>query len=156
MRTRYAKDTKKCPRCGNKCLQSQKKCDDCGLVFARLEEATNKEAKKQFFAKQKSVVKVTTAKDVSKIKLLLLCGFLGVFVAHNLSVGRYYRGFFMLLWGLFSLVYVAYLTNFESMIRFVSTLPVMICIALVGFFWITDFILIAIERYKFPVALEKK
>ena len=35
-----------CPRCGLKSLKLQDSCPDCGLVFARLEIATNKDAKK--------------------------------------------------------------------------------------------------------------
>lgn len=156
MRTKFRKDTKKCPRCKNKCLNSQKKCDACGLVFARLDEATNTQAKKQFFAKEKSVVKVTRAKDVNKLKLLALCTFLGIYGAHNFYVGRYYRAAYMLVWGLFSTVYAGYLTNFPEVVSLVSTLPFVLCIGILGIFWISDFTLILIERFKIPVALEKK
>ena len=59
------------------CLQSQKVCDECNWFFARLDEATNGEARKQFFSKDKSIVMTSKLpNDVKRgWKLLLFCGF---------------------------------------------------------------------------------
>lgn len=157
MRTRYRKDTKKCPRCKKVCLQSQKVCDECGLVFARLDEATNTEAKKQFFAKEKSIVMTSKLpKDVQKWKLLLFCGFLGVFGAHNLYVGRFFRGFYMMFFGLLSLVYVSINTPSEAILNFMSSWPIVVCVAMVTIFWVTDFIQVTFNKFKVPVALARE
>lgn len=157
MRTKYRKDTKKCPRCGKVCLQSQKICDECGLVFARLDEATNEEARKQFFAKDKSIVMTSNLpKDVIKWKLLLFCGFLGLFGVHNLYVGRFYRGFYMLFFGLLSLVYVSINNPDEVVLNFMSSWPIVVCVAILSIFWLTDFIQVVFNKFKVPVALARE
>lgn len=155
MRTKFRKDTKKCPRCSNVCLNSQKKCDECGLVFERLSKATNSEAKKQFFCKDKSIVMVKDfPSDVVRWKMILLCLFLGLFGAHNLYVGRYYRGIFMLVVGLMSLI-IASLNSvpdfYDKFISYFFVFP-----AFLGIFWIVDLIKICFGQYKVPVALERK
>ena len=154
MRTRYRKDTKKCPRCGKVSLLSQKKCDECGLVFARLDEATNQEAKKQFFAKDKSIVMTSKLpKDVNKYKLLLYCGFLGLFGAHNLYVGRYYRGFYMLFFGLLTLVYVSIQAPSQWVLNLMSSWPVVVSVGILSILWVTDFAQVILNKFKVPVAL---
>ncbi len=155
MRTKFRKDTKKCPRCGCVCLNFQKKCEECGLVFERLKEATNKEAKKQFFKKDKSVVMVKELpSDIQRWKLILLCLFLGPFGVHNLYVGRYYKGTFMLVVGLISLI-LASLNNvpdfYDVFMSYFFVFP-----ALLGIFWIVDLFNICFGFYKVPVALERK
>ena len=157
MRTKFRTDTVKCPRCGNKCIETQKKCDECGLVFARLKEATNAEAKKQFFARDRSIVMTTTLpKDVNKIVLALLCAFLGPFGAHALYVGRYYRGFYMLIWGLLALVYVSVPYPQDWMVQVMSSFPIVLFVGITTLFWFSDFILIVFGKFKVPVALGRK
>lgn len=154
MRTKFRKDTKKCPRCSKVCLQSQKTCDECGLVFARLDEATNKEAKKQFFAKDKTIIMTSQLpKDVQKWKLLLYCGLLGIFGAHDFYVGRYYRASYMLIFGLFSLVYVGFLTNYEWGVNLMTSTPLAIFVGILTIMWALDFIKIVFDKFKVPVAL---
>ena len=65
---------KKCPRCGNKCLLSQEKCDDCGLIFSRLQYASNKAAKRRILKFDKDCIKMLNGtvfpvrqKDKSKL-----------------------------------------------------------------------------------------
>ncbi len=153
MRTKYRSDVKKCPRCNTKCLNAQKKCEECGLVFARLSEGTNEEAKKQFWKKDKSIVLVKEfPKDVVRWKLILMCFFLGLFGAHNLWVGRYYRGFFMLVVGLLSLVYVS-LPSSEFLISLVSY--IFILPALLAIFWVSDFVGLCVGTYKVPIAIKQ-
>ena len=152
MRTKYRKDLKICPRCQQKCLLNQKACTGCGLIFSRLEQATNKEAKKQFFNKDKSVVMVKKLpKDVQKWKLILYCLFLGFFGAHNFYVGRYYRASYMLIVGIASIIlssFIGYSQMYETFMSFFFVFP-----ALLAVFWMFDLFNIIFNLYKVPVAL---
>lgn len=151
MRTKYRKDIKKCPRCQQKCLLSQKTCDACGLVFANLEKATNKEARKQFFNKQKSFVMVREfPADLKRWKIILLCLFLGTFGAHCFAVGRYYRGMYMLVIGLVSLVLsaVSYSYFYEIFMSYFFIFP-----AFLSIFWMIDLFNLCFGLFKVPVAL---
>ena len=49
MKLRKSKEKmfKDCPRCGIRCLATADTCQECGLVFARMEIATNADAKKK-------------------------------------------------------------------------------------------------------------
>jgi ribosomal protein L37E len=159
MRTKYRKDTFKCVRCGKKCLQTQKKCDECGLVFARLEEATNAEAKKQFRAPDRSIIMTSQLpKDVKLWKLLLLCAFLGPFGAHCLYVGRYWRGTYMLFCGILATIFVILSTPLppDWLLAVMGSIPVVFLIGITAFFWISDFVFIAFGKFKVPVALGRK
>ena len=80
---------KRCPRCGNKCLQAQSQCEECGLLFERMEFASNKAAKKKLRHFDTDYVIYTNQypKDVNYIKLLLLTIFLGITGAHYYYVG---------------------------------------------------------------------
>ena len=73
-------ETKKCPRCGEKCLFASPKCPECGLVFSRLNFVTNKAGKKCVLKRQKDKLLYMTSwpSDVSRLKAILLCGFLGL------------------------------------------------------------------------------
>ena len=151
MRLKYRKDTKKCPRCKNKCLNNQKSCNACGLIFSRLEQATNKEAKKQFFNKNKSIVMVKDfPSDVKRWQLVLWCLFLGPFGAHCLVVGRYYRGAYMLVIGLASLILssIGYSQFYETFMSYFFIFP-----ALMAIFWMVDLFNICFGFFKVPVAL---
>lgn len=152
MRTKYRKDTKKCPRCGQKCLTNQKDCPSCGLIFKRLEMATNTQAKKQFFKKDKSVVMTNNLpSDVKRWVLILLCLFLGSFGAHCFAVGRYYRGTYMLVVTLISLVVITiqYTHSTEVFMSYFFVFP-----ALMAIFWMVDLFEICFGLFKVPVALE--
>ena len=80
--------TKKCPRCKNVCLLSQVECDECGLAFAKLDMATNKEGKRRLFRGQKEQVVYVKKypKDVKKWKMILITLFLGLFGGHYFYV----------------------------------------------------------------------
>ena len=68
------KEFKRCPRCDTKALIYQDKCNACGLVYSRLVNASNKEAKKAIKAGQKNrvICDKTLPKDVNKWKLLFM------------------------------------------------------------------------------------
>lgn len=156
MRLKYRSDTKKCPRCDEKMLENQKICPDCGLSFEKLAKATNAEAKRQFFQKDRAIVMVKeTPKDVNKRNLLLLSGFLGMFGAHNFYIGRYYKAIYMFLFSFLALVYVA-LPSLEFMIKVMSSPFIVVPTGLVGIFWLLDFVAIVFDKYKIPVSLRRE
>ena len=146
---------KKCPRCKNKVQDYQKKCDECGLIFSRLDKAQNKFARKELLGghKENVVYVKKLPSDVSRWKLILLCGFLGVFGAHCFYVGRYPRGFYMLIVGLISIVMsvLPFTEIYEKFISFFFILP-----GLLAYMWIFDIVRIGFGTFKIPVALERK
>lgn len=152
--SKLANPYKKCPRCKNKVQDYQKKCDECGLIFARLDKAQNKFAKKELLSGHKeNVVYVTKLpSDVKKLYLILYCGFLGIFGAHCFYVGRYARAFYMLIVGLASVVLsvLPFTAFYETFISFFFIFP-----GILGFMWAFDVVLIAIGKFKIPVALER-
>lgn len=150
------KDYIKCPRCGEKAFKHEKVCDNCKLVFSRLEYATNKAAKraiKQGRGKTDVIKSLTLPHDVSKWKLLLICAFGGVVGAHNIYVGRYIKGFFSLFFitllvGMILLVESAVLAKWFSNFLFLPG-------AYVGFFWLWDLLYIGLGKYRIPIAIEE-
>ena len=146
----------KCPRCNEKNIASQKRCGACGFVFDRLNYCSNKSAKKEVIKFHKSNYFMTREwpYDVSKKKALLLCGFLGIFGAHNFYLGRFFKAS-LVLFGLISAI-VMLLLPYGSMayniVSYFGTIPG----ATVLIFWVLDFINIFLERYKIPVSIDKK
>ena len=145
---------KKCPRCGEKTFITAKTCEGCKLVFSRMEFASNKAGKAAIKAGNKEAVIKTNQypKDYNKWKMLIICFFGGLFGAHNIYVGRYIKGFFMLsamvlLIGLMFAIPSASLAELFSRWMFI---PYGIIVIL----WFSDLALIALGKYKIPVALE--
>ena len=153
---RYDSGIKKCPRCGEKNLASQKKCAYCGLVFERLNYCSNKSARKEVikFRKRNYIMTKEWPADASKKVALLLCGFLGFCGAHNFYLGRFYKGL-TVLFGLVSaivLLFIPYKSLAYNIIWYISLIPA----ACVLIFWILDFVKIFLERYKIPVSIDEK
>ncbi len=88
------KEFKRCPRCDTKALIYQDKCNACGLIYSRLVNASNKEAKKAIRKgeKNKVICDKTLPKDLSKWKLFCMSLFLGFFGGHFYYVGKYKTG----------------------------------------------------------------
>lgn len=145
-----------CPRCGLKSLEGVDCCPDCGLVFSRLALATNKDAKNKIKRRDRDFI-IKTSKlpsDVSFLKLLLLCIFLGPAGAHCYYVGRYWRG------GLLSLTFACIVMfvvfnaplvqiNNGVLLGALST----IC-GIIELLWIWDLITIIFKKFKVPVAID--
>ena len=151
---RISYNSKRCPRCGTKNPYTQFRCTECGLIFSRVENGSNKIAKSLILSGQKDqVVKAPMfPKDVSKKKFMLLCGFLGFWGVHNFYVGRYTKAIFQLIVGLFSIVATVLsgaIPNFSNVMSYLF-LPV----AIDAFMWIFDLIDGAINKYKIPVAVD--
>lgn len=145
-----------CPRCGLKTFEGVETCPDCGLVFSRLEIATNKDAKRKILRGDRDYIIKTNKlpSDVSFIKLLLLCIFLGPLGVHNFYTGRYLKGSFLALsfTGIFLLVvFNAPLINIDggNLVGALST----IC-GLILLMWPWDLFMIVLKKYKVPVAID--
>lgn len=145
-----------CPRCGLKTFEGVETCPDCGLVFSRLEIATNKDAKRKILRGDRDYIIKTNklSSDVSFIKLLLLCIFLGPLGVHNFYTGRYLKGSFLAMSfiGIFLLVvFNAPLINIDGG-KLVGTLST-IC-GLILLMWPWDLFMIVMKKYKVPVAID--
>ena len=145
---------KRCPRCGTKNNYNETRCTQCGLIFSRVENGSNKIAKSLLLAGKKDEVVLARMfpKDVVKKKFLLLCGFLGIFGAHNFYVGRNKKAIYQLICGLLAVICVVV----GPLIPFYDTLMSFISVP-IGFdalFWAWDFIDGCVNRYKIPVAVD--
>ncbi len=144
----------KCPRCGEENFKTQKKCSDCGLIFDRLNYVSNRAGKIAVIKREKeNILRVTKwPSDAKKGKALLLCGFLGLVGAHNFYLGRYLKGFFSLIVTLVACVCILLenVIDYASFYENFFFLPTGIMFLM----WWVDFILIASNKYKIPVALD--
>ncbi|MBQ3494338.1 MAG: hypothetical protein IJA69_02875 [Clostridia bacterium] len=150
---RKFKTTKICPRCGEKCDLAEPKCTDCGLVFSRLEFGSNKLAKKNIIAKQKDQVVYVKQfpKDLKRWKVGLLCGFLGLWGIHNLYVGKFFKGIFMLIAGI---LVTGAVTITALMFNQTYTTIASIFGGFLGIFWILDFFNILFCQFKVPISID--
>ena len=150
------KTTFECPRCGLKCLKGVESCPECGLVFSRLEIATNKDAKQKIRRHDKDFIINTSQipSDVSYVKLLLLVIFVGIFGGHCFYVGRYWRGAILLVNALLLMSYVIFndfLVNVDGgkLIAALATLGGFVLLV-----WAYDVISVILKRFKIPVAID--
>ena len=146
-------EVKKCPRCGEKCLFNAPKCPECGLLFSRLSLVTNKAGKRCVRKHQKDKVLYVSSwpEDAKRWKALLLCGFLGLYGAHNFYLGRYIKAAFSLIFTTITTIFAAmtvYPAFYYTFIQFFA-----IPAAFPLFFWVLDFIAIATGKYKIPVSI---
>lgn len=153
---KFDNGVKKCPRCNEKYLVSQKKCQFCGLVFDRLNYVSNKSARKEVIMlhKRNYIKTADWPADASKKVALFLCAFLGFTGAHNFYLGRFYKGI-TVLFGLICsvvLLLLPYKSLAYQIIWYISLLPA----ASVLILWVLDFVKIFLERYKIPVSINEK
>lgn len=150
------KNFRVCPRCGLKSIKLQDECPDCGLVFSRLELATNKEARRKILRRDTDfIIKTSTLpSDVSYIKLLLLTIFTGVFGGHCFRVGRYWRAGILL----FNFVLIVMYTIFNAQLVAVDggglIASLMTISGLVMMIWAYDIIMVVTKKFKVPIAID--
>lgn len=135
--------------------ESVEVCPDCGLVFSRLDIATNKDAKRKKKRGDRSFILKTTKipSDVSYVKLLLLTIFTGLFGGHCFYVGRYLRGSVLL--ANFLVVLCVAIFN-AQLIAYSEVLVSTIC-TICGFvmlLWFWDIFMVALKKFKIPVAID--
>lgn len=153
------RQTQKCPRCGAKALISQHKCPECGLLFAKLDEATNKAAAERYKAHEREAI-VFTKKippDLKRWKLIVYATTLGLFGAHYFYTRRWWWGILYLLG--FTLLSVCTIFNAyfmsttwgETLIKVLA-----IVVGIYGICWLADVVKVCLGRFKIPVSLPKK
>ena len=136
--------------------EGAQECSDCGLIFSRLEIATNKEAKAKKLRNDREFIinTKTLPSDVSFIKLLLLSIFLGPFGAHCFYVGRYLRGSILLTDMIAIIMFVVFNSQLVpiwdgNLINALATISGAIMLI-----WFLDIFLIMTKRFKVPVAID--
>ena len=152
------RDTKKCPRCEAKCLLSQLRCPECGLVFSRMENATNKAGWQRLKNKEKDAVLYVNQvpPDLKKWKLILFTVLFGLFGGGYFYVKRWQRGIFYLIgFALLtiSVVLNAYLVNVWDglLIQLLG-----LFVGIYGVMWILDIIFVCTGKFKIPVSLPEE
>ena len=145
---------KKCPRCGEKNYIANKKCENCRLIFSRLEYASSKEAKKAILKgeKEKIIKTVDFPSDLSRGKAIILCALGGLIGLHNIYVGRYFKGFFSMVFTILTAILILVLEG--NVLAHLYEVYLFIPGALVFFFWFYDLTLLLIKKYKVPIALD--
>ena len=147
---------KTCPRCDMKVPEFTEICPDCGLDFARLDKATNADAKRKKLRGDRDFI-IMTAKlphDVSFLKLILLCIFLGPVGAHNFYVGRYLKGSVLLADFVIALLLVIFNEPLMSALGEQPFSAISTILGLIMLMWFWDLLQIITKKYKVPVAID--
>lgn len=153
--TNYAKKFT-CPRCGLRCYEGIETCPDCGLVFSRLEIATNKDAKQKMRRHDHDFIIMTSKlpSDVSRTKLILYTIFFGVFGGHCFYVGRYWRGATFLTTFIAMLLMVVFNSSLAAigngaLLGVLSTI-----LGLIMLMWPWDIFMVVLKKFKVPIAID--
>lgn len=145
-----------CPRCGLKSLAVAESCPECGLVFSRLDIATNADAKRKIRRGDRDFIIMTNKlpSDVSRIKLLLLTILAGLFGAHCFYVGRYWRGGLLLLNTIVLIMYVV----FNAQLVAIDDGKLLAALTTIGglimLVWAFDVVWVILKRFKVPIAID--
>lgn len=145
---------KKCPRCGEKNYIANKRCENCRLIFSRLEFTSSKKAKQAIIRGEKEKILRTTdfPKDLSRTKAIILCALGGWMGLHNIYVKRYLKGFFSLFFVILTAIFILLLNG--QTISYIFQTYLFIPGGLVFIFWFYDLILLLLKKYKVPVVLD--
>ncbi len=152
MKLKKPKKYKKCPRCGNKCLIAQESCEECGLIFSRLQFASNKAAKRKILHFDRDFVIYTNQypKDVSWWKLILYTFLFGLVGGHYYYVGKYVKGGLMTA----GFIYLIFCTIFNAELSAVLEAGAYIPIGVLAISWIVSLIFVCSKKFKVPVIVE--
>ena len=147
---------KTCPRCDMKVPEFTEVCPDCGLDFARLDKATNADAKRKKLRGDRDFIIMTKKlpHDVSFLKLLLLCIFLGPVGAHNYYVGRYLKGSILLADFVIAILLVIFNAPLISALGDKPFSAISTILGLIMLMWFWDLLQIITKKYKVPVAID--
>ena len=158
------KKHKRCPRCDRKLRTTDVKCDMCGLVFERLEHATNRAGKVALQNdEQNKVVYITKCNDVNKWRLLVLAIFGGWFGLQYRKVGRNKMFCFMLVSFVMLVIFSAInlvpdISNFVFSNKYLGVLMwLLILPGSIGFMmWIVSVFQILFNKFKIPVSIDEE
>lgn len=132
-------------------LVTATKCDECGLIFSRLDYATNKAAKEKLkHGDRDYILQVTTLpKDVSYLKLLLYTLFLGLVGGHYYYVGKYVKGVLMTLmftYAIFCVIFNTYIVDYMTLLYIPMGVGVLA--------WMISCMYVICKKFKVPVSIE--
>lgn len=150
---KFTKTYKKCPRCGNKCALNQDKCEECGLIFSRMQYASNKAAKKKILKFDTDFVIYTNQypSDVSWWKLMLITFLLGIVGGQYYYTGKYIKGGLMSA----SFVYLVFCTAFNTQISMLmETHYLYFPIGIAAIAWIVSIVYVCSKKFKVPVIVQ--
>lgn len=150
----FKKYTKRCPRCDAKNPINAYKCPSCGLIFDRLNIATNEAGKKMLREGKKDKVVWTKdfPSDLKRYKAILLCIFLGLFGAHCYYVGKFTKAIFMSIFGTLTMVIAVLIVQGLIPEQIFMTSQVIGGIPI--FVWLFDISAICFKRFKVPVSID--
>ena len=150
------KTYKECPRCDTRNNITQDCCTECGLVFSRLDIATNKDAKIKMKRGDKEYIIMTKQlpNDVSFVKLLVLSVCVGLFGGHCFYVGRYWRGITMLTVTSILILFAVLNAHFINLIGIEALGAISSLCGLFLLMWPVDMVLILMKKFKVPIAID--
>lgn len=161
----------RCPNCGARIKLKYGICPKCQTKVTDIKEASFSLVKKMRKEYQPERVVYTTIfpKDLSYMKTLLLCIFLGWTGAHAYYVQRYFKASMQTLLTVLFLFFVipcAYFVKFGTagfltpltifMIRTNFIIIPCICGAIAFIMWITDIIRLLTKHFEVPVVMPEK
>ena len=159
----------RCPKCGARIPRGSNVCFKCGTNTRQITEASHKAVREAKANYENDKIVLTTAfpKDLSYVKTLLMCIFLGVFGGHYFYVKRNVPGIIYLAITLVFLMFIlipGFITGFEEGTMPVYTNPIanflfiVSCMAeaVIIVLWITDIIKVATKHFNVPVVLKEK
>lgn len=153
MKIRKPKTHKICPRCGNKCLLKQERCEECGLLFSRLQYASNKAAKRRLAHFDSDFVIYTNQypSDVSWLKLILLTFFTGLVGGHYYYTGKYLKGALMSL----GFVYLVFCTIFNAqLVQYLESYGAYFPIGVYALAWVVSIVYVSTKKFKVPICVD--
>lgn len=153
------KNFKRCPRCDTKTPIFQDKCDYCGLIFSRLNKATNFAAKKAMKKKEynKVIMDKVLPSDVNKWNLFVYALFFGWFGFHYAKVGRYKMFTYMIIAS--AMIYIAALlpmTWFNHEYLFLLMWGLVLPGSVSAIWWIVSLFQILFNRFKVPISIDEE
>ena len=150
---------KRCPRCDRKASFYQDKCDECGLIFARLDKVTNSAAKKAISKKEfnKVINYNVLPPDINKWKLFFIALFFGWFGAHYVKVGKYKTFIFMVSSSVLIILGGLLIPSswFEDKYLFLIAWGTVAPASIGMIMWIVSIFRILFGRFKVPVAIDE-
>ena len=149
---------KYCPKCYGKIQKESGRCTKCGFSIYDLKKATNKQAKEQLRSGNGDLVLYSSElpSDLSKKKLLLYCGLLGLFGAHYFYCGRMFRAMANFVISIFTIIiFVFTFFQFTSEFFKVAEYVTGLAFAFILILTTLDFVNIALNKFKVPVYLDE-
>lgn len=154
------RQTQRCPRCGEKCLISQNTCPECGLIFARMENASNKDAVKRLKQGEKHNVLMSTKVPYDKKywKLLLYSTVLGLFGVQYFYVHRWKMGLYMIFGFIVTLMFGTIFNGYAVTWWNGNVMNYLIApyVGVYAIVWLNSIRQVVFRSFKIPVSLPYK